>query len=64
MTEIKMPVDQITSVAFGTKTLDALFVTTAGMDTVSPQTFPAGYLFKVTNLGVHGIKMTKFSATK
>jgi len=64
MTEITMPVTQVTSMAFGGKTLDTMFVTTAGMDVVTPQTYPAGYMFKVTNLGVRGTQMTKFFTTK
>ena len=60
MTEIPMPVPQITSMAFGGKNFDTMFVTTAGMDVVTQQTYPAGYLFKVSNLGVQGTEMTKF----
>lgn len=60
MTEIQMPVPQITSMTFGGKTLDTMFVTTAGLDVTGVQTYPAGYLFKVTNLGVRGTETTKF----
>jgi sugar lactone lactonase YvrE len=60
MTEITMPCQQITSMAFGGKTLDTMFVTTAGLDFVGKQTYPAGYLFKVTGLGTTGTEMTKF----
>ena len=60
MSEITLPVPQVTSMTFGGKTLDTMFVTTAGMEFVGTQTYPAGYLFKVTNIGVHGTKSTKF----
>jgi len=60
MSEITMPVPQVTSMTFGGKHLDTMFVTTAGMDVVGTQTYPAGYLYKVTNLGVHGVESTKF----
>lgn len=60
MTEITMPVPQVTSMAFGGKNYDTMFVTTAGMDIVTPQTYPAGYLFKVTGFGTRGTEMTKF----
>lgn len=62
MTEITMPVPQVTSMTFGGKGYDTMFVTTAGMDLGTPQTYPAGYLFKVTGFGtVHGTEMTKFT---
>lgn len=60
MSEIILPVPQVTSMTFGGKTWDTMFVTTAGLDFVGAQTYPAGYLFKVTNLGVHGLESTKF----
>lgn len=60
ITEIVMPVPQITSMAFGGKNLDTMFVTTAGMDLIGQQTYPAGYMFKVGGLGVRGTEMTKF----
>lgn len=60
MSEIPFPVQQVTSMAFGGKTLDTMFVTTAGLDWIVPQPYPAGYLFKVTGMGVTGTKMTKF----
>jgi sugar lactone lactonase YvrE len=55
--EVKMPVEQITSVAFGGPNLDILYVTTCGANIRSPQTAPAGGLFKITGLGVKGTKM-------
>lgn len=60
MSEITFPVKQITSMAFGGKGFETMFVTTAGLDVVGPQTYPAGYLFQVTGLGVKGTEMTKF----
>lgn len=63
MTEITLPVPQITSMCFGGKMMDTMFVTTAGLDCVGSQTYPAGYMFKVTNLGTTGVEMTKFMMT-
>jgi len=60
MSEIQLPVPQVTSMTFAGKTLDTMFVTTAGIDFVGTQTYPAGYLFKVTNLGVRGTESTRF----
>jgi len=60
MTEIPFPIPQITSMAFGGKAYDTMYVTTAGLDVVGPQTYPAGYLYKVTNLGVKGTEQAKF----
>lgn len=60
ITEIPMPVQQITSMAFGGKNLDTMFVTTAGLDVVGLQTYPSGYLFQVEKMGVKGTKMMKF----
>lgn len=60
ITEIPMPVQQVTSMTFGGKKLDTMFVTTAGLDIVGPQTYPSGYLFKVKDLGVQGTEMKKF----
>lgn len=56
--EIKIPAEQVTSVAFGGPNLDILYVTTASKEFKSPQPAPAGSLFKVTNLGAKGTKMT------
>lgn len=56
--EIKIPAEQVTSVAFGGPKLDILFVTTAGKEFKSKQPPPAGKLFKVTGLGVTGLAMT------
>jgi len=56
-TEIKMPVKQITSVAFGGPNLDILYVTTAN---IFGESQPAGTTYKVTGLGVKGTPMAKF----
>lgn len=56
-TEIKLPVKQITSAAFGGPNLDILYVTTAN---IFGQTQPAGTTYKITGLGVKGTPMTKF----
>lgn len=55
--EIKIPAEQVTSVAFGGPNLDILYVTTAGKEFKSKQPPPAGKLFKVTGLGVKGLPM-------
>lgn len=55
--EIKIPAEQVTSVAFGGPNLDILFVTTSKKEVKGPQPPPAGGLFKVTGLGVKGTKM-------
>lgn len=55
--QIKLPVEQITSVAFGGPNLDTLYVTTAA---VGGKPDPAGTTYKVTGLCVKGIPMTKF----
>uniref|UniRef100_A0A182ISS8 Regucalcin n=1 Tax=Anopheles atroparvus TaxID=41427 RepID=A0A182ISS8_ANOAO len=54
--EIKIPAEQVTSVAFGGPLLDELFVTTS-LQGNKPA--PAGALFKVTGLGVKGKPMYK-----
>jgi gluconolactonase len=56
--EIEMPTAQVTSLAFGGKNLDVLYVTTAGKP--KPKPAPAGGLFKITGLGVRGLPMTSF----
>ncbi|XP_053670876.1 regucalcin-like [Anopheles nili] len=54
--EIKIPAEQVTSVAFGGPHLDELFVTTSSN---GDKPAPAGALFKVTGLGVKGKPMHK-----
>ncbi|XP_049284939.1 regucalcin-like isoform X1 [Anopheles funestus] len=54
--EIKIPAEQVTSVAFGGPQLDELFVTTSSK---GDKPAPAGELFKVTGLGVKGKPMHK-----
>jgi sugar lactone lactonase YvrE len=56
--EIKMPTAQVTSLAFGGKNLDVLYVTTAAK--FKPKPAPAGGLFKITGLGVKGLPMNNF----
>lgn len=62
VTEITLPVPQVTSMTFGGKGYDTMFVTTAGLDVVTKQTYPAGYMFKVTGFGgtTRGTEMTRF----
>jgi len=55
-----MNVMQLTGCEFGGKNMDCLFVTTCCMDTFGQQTYPAGYLMKVTNVGTKGHHMHKF----
>lgn len=66
--EIKLPVAQVTSVAFGGPQLDELYVTTAGTDLFdNPQRkwlenarpTSAGSLFRITGLGAKGKGMYK-----
>lgn len=56
---IELPVEQITSCAFGGPNLDVLFVTTAAMRRTTVQPPPAGRLFAVRGLGVRGMPMDK-----
>lgn len=56
--EITMPVEQVTSLAFGGPNLDILFATTAGRP--KPKPAPAGGLFKITGLGTKGLPMDAF----
>jgi gluconolactonase len=57
--DIKIPAEQVTSVAFGGPKLDILYVTTSNKEIKSKQPPPAGSLFKVTGLGVTGTEMTR-----
>lgn len=59
MQEIKLPAEEITSVAFGGPNLDILYVTSAKHTRDVPQPLPAGNLFKITGLGVKGLPMQK-----
>ncbi|KFB37626.1 AGAP007793-PA-like protein [Anopheles sinensis] len=61
---IKIPAQQVTSVAFGGPKLDELFVTTAAMTFTTPQKDPAGATFKVTGLGVKGYPMDEIDLSK
>jgi gluconolactonase len=56
--EIRIPTPQVTSLAFGGKNLDVLYVTTAAK--YRPKPAPAGGLFKITGLGVKGLPMNNF----
>lgn len=55
--EIKLPAEQITSVAFGGPNLDILYATSSAKNVTSEQLEPAGKLFKITGLGVKGTRM-------
>ncbi|XP_063704399.1 regucalcin-like isoform X2 [Culicoides brevitarsis] len=55
--EIMIPAEQVTSCAFGGPNLDTLYVTTAKKEFKNKQPPPAGGLFKITGLGVTGVKM-------
>lgn len=58
--EIKLPAEQITSVAFGGPNLDILYVTSAAKEYRSKPTSLAGKLFAVTGLGVKGLPMKNY----
>lgn len=58
--EVKLSAQQVTGCAFGGKNLDQLFVTTSAQNIVGPQTYPAGYLFRVGNTGSKGTEMQSF----
>ncbi|XP_058121580.1 regucalcin-like [Anopheles ziemanni] len=62
--EIKIPAQQVTSVAFGGPKLDELFVTTASLTFTTPQKDPAGATFKVTGLGAKGYPMDEIDLSK
>lgn len=55
-----MNVSLVTGCEFGGKNLDTMYVATCGLDYLGQQTYPAGFLMKVTNLGVKGVEMHKF----
>lgn len=61
--QIKIDALLVTSVEFGGTKLQDLYVTTGCSDILGTQTFPAGFLFKVTDLGTTGTTMTNFKAT-
>jgi sugar lactone lactonase YvrE len=58
--EIKLIVEQPTGLEFGGKHLDTLYVTSAAKGLHHEQTYPAGYLMKISNLGTTGVHMHKF----
>ncbi|XP_055545052.1 regucalcin-like [Wyeomyia smithii] len=57
--EILLPVEQVTSVAFGGPNLDLMFVTSAGNELTGPQSANAGAVFKITGLGIKGKPMNE-----
>lgn len=66
--EISLPVEQITSMTFGGRTLDSMFFTTSAMDNSrfmkggkeAKITYPNGYVFKIENMGVIGTEFYNF----
>lgn len=60
--EIDMPTRQVTSLAFGGRKLQTLYVTTADKDRTRQGS--AGGLFKITGLGVRGLPMNKFKRNR
>lgn len=62
MHEIDIPTRQVTSVAFGGRKLNTLYVTTADKDRT--QQGAAGGLFKISGLGVQGLPMNKFKRNR
>lgn len=71
ITEIPIPVQQITSMTFGGKTLKSMYLTTSAMDNSSfmkegkPSkiSYPNGYTFKIEDLGVTGTEFYNFKLT-
>jgi len=59
--EIVMNVQQISDIEFGGQQLDTMFVTTASLEWGTPQTYPAGFTMKITNLGTKGVLKPKFA---
>lgn len=60
---LKLPVDDVTSCAFGGPLLDVLFVTTSSRDLNAEELIKqphAGYVFSVHGLGVHGLLANSF----
>jgi gluconolactonase len=58
--DIKIPAEQVTSVAFGGPNLDILYATTSAKEVKGPQPPPAGSVFKITGLGAIGTRMNNF----
>lgn len=61
--KVKIPAENVTSVAFGGPLLDILYVTTSGFNLTAKQreaTPHAGALFAVKDLGVRGILSNSF----
>lgn len=57
---VPIPAKQVTSVTFGGRNLDTLFVTTASLPIEGEQKSPFGATFMVTGLGVKGHPNVKF----
>ncbi|XP_014356902.2 regucalcin-like [Papilio machaon] len=58
--KVVIPANQITSVTFGGRNMDTLFVTTASLNLGEEQKPPCGATFMVTGLGVRGHPDAKF----
>lgn len=64
--KVKLPAENVTSVAFGGPLLDILYVTTSGLNLTAKQrkaTPHAGAVFAVKDLGVRGILANSFVMT-
>eukprot|EP00794_Sanderia_malayensis_P017423 gene17423-19167_t len=62
ISEIKMPVTQTTSCCFAGENLDQLIITSASLlskEELDKQP-SAGFIFRVKNIGVHGVKSTSY----
>lgn len=57
--EIKLPAPLVTSLTFDGPNLDVLYVTTANLNLADTISEDAGYLFKITGLGAHGLEGVK-----
>jgi len=58
--EILMNVQQLSCVEFGGQQLDTMYVASVSLEW-TPQSYPAGFMNKVTNLGTKGVPMPKFA---
>lgn len=71
ITEIPVPVSQITSMTFGGKTLTSMYLTSSSMDNSKYQkegepskiSYPNGYTFKIDDMGVTGTEFYNFKLT-
>lgn len=66
--EIETPIEQVTSMVFGGKTLRSMYITSSGSDNSKFMkdgkkktiTYPNGYTFRIKDMGVAGIEFNHF----